>query len=432
MEELGRFIIREELGAGPYSVLYEARDGSEHCALRVLNEDTVPEDSVVQDSLRAALKGLARIEHPSVVKVRDAGEEAGRIYLSMELMSCPTLEQRLQEEGPLEEKQVVLFVRQAAQALDKARDVGYPHGDLTASNVFVVSNEKIKLSDFAYKAFIENPESLESFAPEPAEDIFGEEEEWVTAEELLSSKGGASAIVALDEDFTLLAVLMLQMLGAEVPERGGQSLEDYRSELLSGPVAELGTGEAETSVQTQEVVRRLLTPGGFDSPGEVVVELASAMLLRRPAAAEAGGAAMPSAETVAVDAGDEEQEERLDVAEGELEMLHFRGDPRAAAFTPFFVWHGRRGGRFFLIHDGERLTVGRDPDYADVALMDPAISRKHVVFSREGSTIRVEDLGSTNGTFVNEERIDSAEVRPGDCVRVGATRLYMSLPDREQ
>ena len=162
MEELGRFIIREELGAGPYSVLYEARDGSEHCALRVLNEDAVPEDPVAQESLKQALAGLSRIEHPSVVKVRDAGEEDGRIYVSMELMTCPTLEQKLQEEGPLEEKQVVLFVRQAAQALDKARDVGYPHGDLKASNVFVVSNEKVKLSDFAYKAFIENTETIGS------------------------------------------------------------------------------------------------------------------------------------------------------------------------------------------------------------------------------------------------------------------------------
>jgi len=430
MEELGRFIIHEELGAGPYSVLYEARDGSEHCALRVLNEEAIPDDPVVRDSLKRALGGLRGIEHPSVVRVRDAGEEGGRLYIATELMSCPTLEQKLQVEGALEEKQVVLFVRQAAQALDKARDVGYPHGDLKAGNVFVVSDEKIKLSDFAYKAFVENPESLESFAPEPSEQMLEEEEQWVTAEELLRSKGGASSVVALDEDFASLAVLMLQMLGAEVPERGGQALEDYRSELLSGPVAELGSGEYEATVQTQEVVRRLLTPGGFDSPGEVVVELASTMLLRRPAAT-GGAVAMPAAETVAVGAGDGE-EERLDVAKGDLETLHFRGDPRGAAFTPFFVWHGRRGGRFFLIHDGERLTIGRDPDYADVALMDPAISRKHAVFSREGSTIRVEDLGSTNGTFVNEERIDSEEVRPGDCVRVGATRVYMSLPDREQ
>ncbi len=431
MEELGRFVIREELGAGSYSVLYQARDGSEECALRVLNEEAVPQDAGQRERLEDALAGLSRIEHPSVVKLRDAGREGDRFYIAMELMQCPTLEQRLQEGGALQEKQVVLFVRQAAQALDKGRDVGYPHGDLRAANVFMVSEEKVKLSDFAWKSFLENPASLDSFAPEPAQE---EEDEWITAEELLRSSSGASAGVELEEDFAALAGLTLQMLGLEVPERGVQPLEDYRGAVLSGPLAELESGDFDVSPQIQEVVRRLLSPGGFDSPGEVVVELASAMLLRRPGAVAGQGPTLPAAETAEVTAEQvqQEQEEGAEMAEGELEMLEFRGDPRAAPFTPFFVWRGRRGGRFFLVHEGERLTIGRDPDYADVALMDPALSRKHAVIAREGQTVRVEDLGSTNGTFVNGQRVDTQEVGPGDCVRLGATRIFMSLPARER
>ncbi len=435
MERLGRFIVGDELGQGPYSAVYEARHEDEPCALRVFQEDSLPEAEDARAGFIAALRGLAGLEHPSIVKILDAGEEDGRPFVAMEMMTAPTLREKLDQEGALEEKQVILFVRQAAQAVDKARDVGYFHGDLGPHNVFVVSDEKIKIGDFAFKDLVEEPELLPRFAEtgEPEEGAT-EETEWVTAEELLRAKGQASGQLKLDEDFTGLAVLALEMLDVEVPQRGEQSLEDYRSALLRGPVAELGGADSGVSVQTSEVLRRLLTPGGFDSAGEVVVELASAMLLRRPFARKeaAGGSAPFTAETATVSGEAEEQGPAApSVGLEDTDALKFQGDPRTAAFTPFFVWASRRGGRFFLLHEGERLTIGRDPDYADVALMDPAISRRHCVLSREGDAVRIEDLGSTNGTFLNEARIEGAEVEPGDSVRIGATKMFMSLTDRE-
>ena len=87
---------------------------------------------------------------------------------------------------------------------------------------------------------------------------------------------------------------------------------------------------------------------------------------------------------------------------------------------------------FFIVHDGESLSIGRDPDYADVALMDPAISRKHCVISRQGNVIRVEDPDSTNGTLVNGNRVESAEIRPGDNLRIGGTRVYMTLSTQDE
>ncbi len=160
MEELGRFALRREIGTGAHSTVYEADDGGERCALRVFNEDAVPQEPAEREALVEALKGLTRLEHPCIVRMQEAGDVDGRIYAAMELMGCPTLAEKLQEEGPLEEKQVALFVRQAAQALDKARDMGYSHGDLHPANVFVVSAEKVKLSDFAVKDIIGDHEAL--------------------------------------------------------------------------------------------------------------------------------------------------------------------------------------------------------------------------------------------------------------------------------
>jgi len=52
----------------------------------------------------------------------------------------------------------------------------------------------------------------------------------------------------------------------------------------------------------------------------------------------------------------------------------------------------------------ERITIGRDP-MSDIIFKDPEVSRRHVQFARVDDTYQVEDLGSTNGTFVNGERL---------------------------
>ncbi|MCC7369143.1 MAG: FHA domain-containing protein, partial [Chloroflexi bacterium] len=68
------------------------------------------------------------------------------------------------------------------------------------------------------------------------------------------------------------------------------------------------------------------------------------------------------------------------------------------------------------------VTIGRD-DGNDLVLRDPRVSRRHALVRRLGQTFRVEDLGSTNGIFVNGRRVDRADLRPGDLIQVGAQSL---------
>jgi serine/threonine protein kinase len=443
MEELGRFALRREIGAGSQSTVYEADDGGERCALRVFDQDAVPEGPSGRAALVEALKGLTRLEHPCIVRVLEAGEADDRLYAAMELMSCPTLAQKLQE-GPLEEKQAALFIRQAAQALDKARDMGYSHGDLCAANVFVVSPEKVKLSDFAIKDILSDPAALQD-----ASAVSPVGEELVTAEDLLRARGRTAGAGKLAADFTALAVLMMRMLGGQPEERqAAEPLGDYRQRVLSGSLGALGAPERGLSEHTLEIMRRLLTPGGFEGPGEVVVELASAMLLRRsfgPAAPQPGRSPTRSAQPsspaqaptaaagpVAVQKDSDVISDWLTQPEHDVQVPETSRAAPEGLFAHFFVWHSRHGGIFFVVHDGEELSIGRDPDYADVALMDPAISRKHCIISKKGAVIRLEDPGSTNGTFVNGHRIESAELRPGDSLRIGATRVYMTLSAQDE
>jgi ABC transport system ATP-binding/permease protein len=76
--------------------------------------------------------------------------------------------------------------------------------------------------------------------------------------------------------------------------------------------------------------------------------------------------------------------------------------------------------------DGDALIVGRGAD-ADIILDTPNVSRNHARLERAGDILRVTDLGSTNGTFVNGRRISGVTtVQPDDDLRIGPHRLELT------
>lgn len=81
---------------------------------------------------------------------------------------------------------------------------------------------------------------------------------------------------------------------------------------------------------------------------------------------------------------------------------------------------GAYAGVSFSI-EADLITVGREAGNGIVLDQDSTVSRRHAQFLKQGDTVFVEDLGSTNGTFVNGVRISApTPVRPGDTVQFGA------------
>jgi hypothetical protein len=78
------------------------------------------------------------------------------------------------------------------------------------------------------------------------------------------------------------------------------------------------------------------------------------------------------------------------------------------------------GSRFRL--EGDLTTAGRHPG-SDIFLDDVTVSRRHAEFYRRGGFFTVRDVGSLNGTYVNRERIEEAELTGGDEVQIGKFRL---------
>lgn len=69
------------------------------------------------------------------------------------------------------------------------------------------------------------------------------------------------------------------------------------------------------------------------------------------------------------------------------------------------------------------MTIGRDPACDIVLKDDKAVSKKHAVIKTVGRKSTIEDLDSTNGTFIDVERIKQHELRHGDTIIIGAYEL---------
>lgn len=72
---------------------------------------------------------------------------------------------------------------------------------------------------------------------------------------------------------------------------------------------------------------------------------------------------------------------------------------------------------------GETLVIGRDENPDGIQILDQGISRRHAEIFRIGEMYFIRDLGSRNGTFVNEEKISEELLRVGDEIKIGSTIL---------
>lgn len=96
----------------------------------------------------------------------------------------------------------------------------------------------------------------------------------------------------------------------------------------------------------------------------------------------------------------------------------------------FIVRSGKDAGRAIVLSSGQTLAIGRLKG-CDVVVDDESASRRHCTIHGRAATCVVSDLQSANGTFVNEKRIATAELQPGDKVRIGSTVFELLAADAE-
>ncbi len=99
------------------------------------------------------------------------------------------------------------------------------------------------------------------------------------------------------------------------------------------------------------------------------------------------------------------------------------GPRNAKGFVLRFISGKYQGGEFPISTD-KQIIVGRSSDL-DMVLVEDMVSRKHAKIAMQTDGIWIEDLGSTNGTFVNGEKIKKSKLKEGDRILIGTSILKL-------
>ncbi len=109
---------------------------------------------------------------------------------------------------------------------------------------------------------------------------------------------------------------------------------------------------------------------------------------------------------------------------GTAEVGEVVGKIEGAFRYALVVERGPRAGLTYVLGEGE--TVAGRSDDVEIFLGDVTVSRRHARFFVDDNGLSVEDLRSTNGTYVNAERHDKAYLQPGDEVIIGKFHLVVA------
>ncbi|HEX2312468.1 MAG TPA: serine/threonine-protein kinase, partial [Thermomonospora sp.] len=149
----GRYRLEALLGRGGMGAVWRARDEmlDREVAVKevmVRHELSDAEQEAVRERTLREARATARLSHPGIVTVHDVVDEDGRPWIVMELIRARSLQQILDEEGPLPPARVADIGRQTAAALRAAHAVGILHRDVKPANVLITDEGRAVLTDF--------------------------------------------------------------------------------------------------------------------------------------------------------------------------------------------------------------------------------------------------------------------------------------------
>ncbi|MGO8688353.1 MAG: serine/threonine-protein kinase [Thermoguttaceae bacterium] len=156
---LGEYDLLEELGGGGMGRVFKAihRKMNRTVAVKLLPESLVQSPESVQRFQRE-VQALARLSHPNVVAVHDAGEADGTHFYVMDLVDGDDLARLVREHGPLPMGEALDCVLQAARGLEYAHARGVVHRDVKPSNLILDRDGTLKILDLGIARFRSLPE----------------------------------------------------------------------------------------------------------------------------------------------------------------------------------------------------------------------------------------------------------------------------------
>ncbi len=153
----GRYRLESKLGSGGMSTVYLAQDEvlDRPVALKLLHQE-ISEDAAQLERFRREARSAARLSHPNLVGVIDAGEDQGRPYIVFEYIEGETLKRRIQADGGLPVDEAVAYAIEIGRGLTAAHARKLVHRDVKPQNVLIDPDGRAKVTDFGIARSLES------------------------------------------------------------------------------------------------------------------------------------------------------------------------------------------------------------------------------------------------------------------------------------
>ncbi|MCC6418922.1 MAG: serine/threonine protein kinase [Gemmataceae bacterium] len=277
---LGQYRILDQIGQGGMGKVFKATHQTmgRVVALKVLTPQQV-NSAKARELFQREVRAAGRLMHPNIVTAYDAGCADGRDYLAMEFVDGPNLERLLCQRGPLPVGWACDLMRQAADGLQYAADMGMVHRDIKPSNLLVQQGHApgspcvVKILDFGL-ARLHQP--TQAGIGGKGTILAGEHTVMGTPDYLSPEQSRSLHAVDIRSDLYSLGCTFYHLLTGQVPFPGGTSLEKLVRHGSEEPVpAEALRPDLIPPVSA--VVRRLMAKdpaARYQTPAELAAALA--------------------------------------------------------------------------------------------------------------------------------------------------------------
>ncbi|MFC1835868.1 protein kinase [Thermodesulfobacteriota bacterium] len=146
---IGKYVINEIIGRGGWSIVYKGLHTSLNMpvAIKMLKHDMAMDPTFLQGFQNEA-STIASLNHENIVKVYDIEQLFRTVFIIMEHLEGASLHAVVRDDGPLPPARALHILLQACYGLEFAHDSGIIHGDVKPGNIFVQTDDRVKIVDF--------------------------------------------------------------------------------------------------------------------------------------------------------------------------------------------------------------------------------------------------------------------------------------------
>jgi eukaryotic-like serine/threonine-protein kinase len=284
----GRYRLEAKLGSGGMSTVYLARDQTldRAVAVKVMHRE-MSEQADQLERFRQEARAVAKLSHPNVVSVIDAGEDGGHPYIVFEYVEGETLKQRIARDGALDPQEAIAYAIEIARGLSLAHARRMVHRDIKPQNVLIDAEGRAKLTDFGISR------QLEQDGMTATGRVLGTTD-YVAPEQAMGRK------VDPRSDIYSLGVVLYEMLVGQVPfsadSQVGVAMKHVNEEL-----PDVQRRRPEISAAVALVVERATAKDPaerYQQVGEMIDDLSTALEVEAARAGSTSGEATSVLEAV--------------------------------------------------------------------------------------------------------------------------------------